>query len=83
MSIFRLGMALISKTLLSCKRKSALRGFAFFEGETRNGVEIIKECAKDICYFVDLLNKGKLEATKKKYSTDALYNVASLMFISK
>ena len=53
------------------------------EGETRNGVEIIKECAKDICYFVDLLNKGKLEATKKKYSTDALYNVASLMFISK
>ena len=54
-----------------------------YEGETRNGVEIIKECAKDICYFVDLLNKGKLEATKKKYSTDALYNVASLMFISK
>ena len=41
---------------------------------------VIKECAKDICYFVDVLNKGFLEATKKKYSTDMMYNVANLMW---
>lgn len=53
------------------------------EGEIKDGVTLVKECAKDICYCVDLLSKGKLEATRKKYSTDTYLNVASRMSFSK
>ena len=59
------------------------RVFNVKEGETKDGVALVKECAKDICYCVDLLSKGKLEATRKKYSTETYFNVASRMSFSK
>lgn len=59
------------------------RVFNVKEGETKDGVALVKECAKDICYCVDLLSKGKLEATRKKYSTETYLNVASRMSFSK
>ena len=41
---------------------------------------IIKECAKDICYFMNELAKGNLKSTIRKYSIEKNENVAHLLF---
>ena len=43
-------------------------------------IYIIKECAKDICYFMSELSKGNLKSTIKKYSTEKYENVSNLLF---
>ncbi len=47
---------------------------------TTNTNDIIKACAKDICFFCDALNKGNLYATKKKYSSENFGNVVDLIY---
>ena len=43
-------------------------------------VYIIKECAKDICYFMNELPKGNLKSTIRKYSIEKYENVPNLLF---
>ena len=51
--------------------------------ETQNNSSpssIIKECAKDMCYFVGELSKNNLKATIRKFSCDKYRNVSRLIF---
>ena len=41
---------------------------------------IIKECAKDICFFMNELAKGNLKSTIRKYSLEKYENVSNLLF---
>jgi cyclin B len=43
-------------------------------------IYIIKECAKDICYFMNNLSKGNLKSTIRKYSIAKYENVTNLLF---
>ena len=43
-------------------------------------IYIIKECAKDIYYFMNELSKGNLKSTLRKYSSEKYENVANLLF---
>ena len=43
-------------------------------------IYIIKECAKDICYFMNELAKGNLKSTIRKYSIEKNENVTNLLF---
>ena len=43
-------------------------------------VYIIKECAKDICCFMNELAKGSLKSTIRKYSTEEYEKVTNLLF---
>ena len=43
-------------------------------------IYIIKECAKDMCYFMNELSKGNLKSTLRKYSSEKYENVANLLF---
>ena len=43
-------------------------------------IYIIKECAKDICFFMNELSKGNLKSTIKKYSIEKYENVTNLLF---
>ena len=55
----------------------------FIEKYSKNSnysVYVIKECAKDICYFMNELSKGNLKSTIRKYSIEKYENVANLLF---
>ena len=43
-------------------------------------IYVIKECAKDICYFMNNLSKGNLKSTIRKYSIEKYENVTHLLF---
>ena len=43
-------------------------------------IYVIKECAKDICYFMNNLSKGNLKSTIRKYSFEKFENVTHLLF---
>ena len=43
-------------------------------------IYVIKECAKDICYFMNNLSKGNLKSTIRKYSIEKFENVSNLLF---
>ena len=43
-------------------------------------IYIIKECAKDICYFMNELSKINLKSTIRKYSIEKYENVTNLLF---
>ena len=43
-------------------------------------IYVIKECAKDICYFMNNLSKGNLKSTIRKYSIEKYENVSNLLF---
>jgi hypothetical protein len=43
-------------------------------------IYVIKECAKDICYFMNNLSKGNLKSTIRKYSIEKYENVTNLLF---
>ena len=43
-------------------------------------VNIIKECAKDMCYFVGELSKNNLKASIRKFSNEKYGNVSNLIF---
>ena len=43
-------------------------------------IYVIKECAKDICYFMNNLSKGNLKSTIRKYSIEKYENVANIFF---
>ena len=43
-------------------------------------IYVIKECAKDICYFMNNLSKGNLKSTIRKYSIEKFENVTHLLF---
>ena len=55
----------------------------FIEKYSKNSnysVHVIKECAKDICCFMNELSKGNLKSTIRKYSIEKYENVANLLF---
>ena len=41
---------------------------------------IVKECAKDMCYFVGELSKNNLKAVLRKFSSLKYGNVTKLIF---
>ena len=43
-------------------------------------IYIIKECAKDICNFMNELGKSNLKSTIRKFSTDNFSNVTKLLY---
>ena len=43
-------------------------------------IHIIKECAKDICYFIGELSKNNLKAVIRKFSNETYGNVSRLIF---
>ena len=48
--------------------------------KNNNPVNIIKECAKDICYFISELSKNNLKASIRKFSNKKFENVSELIF---
>jgi cyclin B len=54
-----------------------------FSNSSHYNVYVIKECAKDICAFVNEVWKLHLKSTIKKYSVCNFYNVSELMFNQK
>ena len=54
-----------------------------FSNNNHYNVYVIKECAKDICSFVNEIWKLNLKATIRKYSVNSFLNVSELMFNQK
>ena len=54
-----------------------------FSNSSHYNVYVIKECAKDICAFVNEVWKLHLKSTIKKYSVSNFYKVSELMFNQK
>jgi hypothetical protein len=48
--------------------------------ENNLDMNIIKECAKDICLFIGELSKNNLNATVRNFSSDKYGNISKLVF---
>ena len=46
----------------------------------KNNINIIKECAKDICFFIGELTKNNLNASVRNFSSDKYGNISRLVF---
>ena len=48
--------------------------------ENNGDINIIKECAKDICFFVRELSKNNLNALIRNFSNEKYGNISKLVF---
>lgn len=47
---------------------------------TNNNSALLKDCAREICFLVDNIDKSNLKAIKTKYASDEHYRVSSVSF---